>query len=63
MTIKIRLDGEPEEITSAVQRLRETFEVAYNDKVMSNENSFTVRAYMEARMQPHAASEDAQGPV
>lgn len=55
MTIKIRIDGEPDEITTAVSLLRELFELAYNGKTTPNEASFTVRAYMEAR--PHSTED------
>ncbi|WP_327640033.1 YvzF family protein [Kribbella sp. NBC_00482] len=49
MTIKIRLSGEPDEITRLVDHLRDHFEVAGTDRAYPNRGSFGVRVYLELR--------------
>ncbi|WP_406048294.1 DUF3970 family protein [Kribbella sp. NBC_00889] len=49
MTIKVRLSGEPDEITRLVDHLRDHFEVAGSDRAYPNRGSFGVRVYLELR--------------
>lgn len=49
MTIKVRLSGEPDEITRLVDHLREHFEAAGTDRAYPNRGSFGVRVYLELR--------------
>ena len=49
MTIKVRLSGEPDEITRLVDHLRDHFEVAGTDRAYPNRGSFGVRVYLELR--------------
>ncbi|TCC48074.1 DUF3970 domain-containing protein [Kribbella pittospori] len=49
MTIKVRLAGEPDEITRLVDHLRDHFEVAGSDRGYPNRGSFGVRVYLELR--------------
>lgn len=49
MTIKVRLSGEPDEITRLVDHLRGHFEVAGSDRAYPNRGSFGVRVYLELR--------------
>ena len=49
MTIKIRLSGEPDEITRLVEHLRHQFQVAGADRAYPNRGSFGVRVYLELR--------------
>jgi hypothetical protein len=49
VTIKVRLSGEPDEITQLVDHLREHFEVAGSDRAYPNRGSFGVRVYLELR--------------
>jgi hypothetical protein len=49
MTIKVRLSGEPTEITRLVDHLRDHFEVAGTDRAYPNRGSFGVRVYLELR--------------
>jgi hypothetical protein len=49
MTIKIRLSGEPDEITRLVEHLRDHYEVVGSDRAYPNRGSFGVRVYLELR--------------
>ena len=49
MTIKVRLSGEPDDITSLMDHLRDHFEVAGGDRAYPNRGSFGVRVYLELR--------------
>lgn len=49
MTIKVRLSGEPGEITQMVEHLRGIFEVTGADRAYPNRGSFGVRVYLEVR--------------
>jgi len=49
VTIKVRLSGEPDEITRLVEYLRDHFDVAGSDRAYPNRGSFGVRVYLELR--------------
>lgn len=49
MTIKVRMSGEPDEITRLVDHLRDHFEVAGSDRAYPNRSAFGVRVYLELR--------------
>ena len=53
MTIKVRLSGEPDEITCLAEHLRDHFEVAGSDRAYPNRGSFGVRVYLELREHTH----------
>ena len=53
MTIKVRLSGEPDEITCLAEHLRDHFEVAGSDLAYPNRGSFGVRVYLELREHTH----------
>jgi hypothetical protein len=55
VTVKVRLSGEPDEITRLVEHLRDHFEVAGSDRAYPNRGSFGVRVYLELREHPHGA--------
>jgi hypothetical protein len=48
-TIKVRLSGEPDDITHLVEHLRTQFDVAGADRAYPNRGSFGVRVYLELR--------------
>lgn len=50
MTIKVRLSGEPSDISRLVEHLRTEFEGAGADRAYPNRGSFGVRVYLELRM-------------
>jgi len=54
MTIKVRLSGEPDDITRLVGHLRAEFDVAGADRAYPNRGSFGVRVYLELRDRPDA---------
>jgi hypothetical protein len=47
MTIKVRLSGEPDEISRLVEHLRHRFQVAGADRAYPNRGVFGVRVYLE----------------
>ncbi|WP_350279307.1 hypothetical protein [Kribbella sp. HUAS MG21] len=49
MAIKVRLSGEPDDITHLVEHLRAEFDVAGADRAYPNRGSFGVRVYLELR--------------
>jgi hypothetical protein len=61
MTIKVRLSGEPDDITHLVAHLQEKFEVAGGERSYPNRGSFGVRVYLELRTRrPYTAGEPAK---
>ncbi|TCC53476.1 hypothetical protein E0H75_07230 [Kribbella capetownensis] len=63
MTIKVRLSGEPDEITRLVTHLRDHFEVAGSDRAYPNRGSFGVRVFLELREAHQADSEQKHRPA
>jgi hypothetical protein len=49
MTVKLRLDGEPDEIDRVIAALAAVLEVAEPSRTYPNRNAFGVRVYTEVR--------------
>jgi hypothetical protein len=49
VSIKVRLSGEPDEITAIIQHLHDEFDVAGGERSYPNRGSFGVRMYLEVR--------------
>jgi hypothetical protein len=49
VTVKLRLCGEPDQITALLDHLATRFELAGAERAYPNRGSFGVRVYLEAR--------------